>query len=207
MHPKFREWKTSECIISALKIGASAWIEGLETPQVDSLNLPDTAIGRLTAQAYHQQTAIGWNVLFRGFWSNSWRQAQEEQFRTNNIRERQDTGDRCAAKAQMWFIDLFELLWGLRNEDQHGNDADTERLIRVSKCERAIRRLYDKGGKLPYCERHPFRDPIDTLLSKPVTDQELWILQTERYLPKVLRRIRDRGRDKQPPITKFFTRL
>ena len=115
-----------------------------------------------------------------------------------------DTGDRWSARAQTWFLELFESLWGLRNEDQHGCDADTERLIRVSKCERAIRRLYDKGVDLPYCESHPFRCPIEQLLSKPVLDQEQWISLTERYLPKAIRRIRKRRDDKQRSLLEFF---
>ena len=115
-------------------------------------------------------------------------------------------GPRWSASAQKWFVDFFESLWALRNEDQHGNDADTERLIRVSKCARAIRRLYDKGDQLPDCERHPFRDPIEQLLSKPVLDQEQWIVLTEQYLPKAIRRIQDRGKKLQQAITDFFTR-
>ena len=205
-HPKLREFKTSNCIIDALHTGATAWIEDREPPSVELLNLPNTTIGRLTARAYVEQSQLGWNVLFRGFWSHSWRLAQEAQFRTQLTREMQDTGDRWSVRVQMWFIDLFESLWTLRNEDQHGKDVDTERIIRVSKCERAIRRLYDKGEKMPYWERHPFRAPIEQLLSKPVTDQELWILQTERYLPKALRRIKNRGRDMQHAMTKYFPR-
>lgn len=80
-YPNLRECKTSSLIIGALKTGATAWIEGTLPPDVESLNLPDNAIGRLTARAYEEQTNLGWNVLFRGFWSHSWRLAQEEQFR------------------------------------------------------------------------------------------------------------------------------
>ena len=206
LHSKLREFKTSELIITALQTGATAWIEDQEIPSVDALNLPDTEVGRLTAQAYKEQSALGWNVLFRGFWSHSWRLAQEEQFRLKRCADRLDTGATWSTRSQKWFFDLFELQWGLRNEDQHGNDADTERLIRVSKCERAIRRLYDKGVKLPHCERHPFRDPIEQLLSKPVLEQEQWISLTERYLPKAIRRIKKRGRDKQRALPEFFAR-
>ena len=203
-YPSLRELKTSKYIISAIQTGVLAWIAEEAIPPVETLNLPETDVGRLTAQAYLEQSALGWNVLVRGFWSHSWRLAQEAQFKQLLTLERQDTGDRWSARLQLWFIDLFESLWGLRNEDQHGVDADTERLIRVTKCERAIRRLYAKGADLPYCESHPFRFPIDQLLTRPVTDQELWILQTERYLPKVFRRIRDRARTKQRAITEFF---
>jgi hypothetical protein len=39
--------------------------------------------------------------------------------------------------------------WGLRNADEHGADLETQRTIRLAKCERAIRRLYHTGESLP----------------------------------------------------------
>jgi ribonuclease HI len=202
----FRSMKTANSIISAIQAGAVAWVEQRDPPSVDSLNLPDNRIGQLTRQAYLEQTSLGWNVLFRGFWATSWRLAQEEQFRTYRSRERQDSGERWAARAHLWFYDTFNLLWGLRNDAEHGDDKDTQRLIRIAKCERAIRRLYDKGKDLPYAERHPFRDPIEDLLQQPIQMQELWIDKTEAYLRKAFQRERARPRG-QPAITNFFARL
>ena len=201
-----RELKTAHCIIDALQAGATAWLKGDEIPSVESLTFPDSDIGTMTKQAFIDQTSLGWNVLFRGFCANSWRLAQEIQFRSNRSQERQDTGERWAGKVQLWFINFFESMWGLRNEGQHGLDAETQRLVRSTKCERAIRRLYAIGLELPQYEQHPFRCGIDDLLQKAVADQELWILQTERYLPKCLRRIRRRGENRQLPITLFFAR-
>jgi hypothetical protein len=42
-------------------------------------------------------------------------------------------------------------LLGMRNETEHGADVETQRLIRASKCERAIRRLYLAGS--PFLSR------------------------------------------------------
>jgi hypothetical protein len=47
-------------------------------------------------------------------------------------------------------FDLFDLAWGMRNADEHGVDLETQRLIRLAKCERAIRRLYSAGASLPH---------------------------------------------------------
>ena len=80
-------------------------------------------LGRLIAAAYTDQTLLGWNVLFRDFWAKNWRLAQEEQFRLYRSHERQDTSDWWSGRAQMWFIALFELPWGLINEDEHGVDS------------------------------------------------------------------------------------
>ena len=189
-----------------MQTGAIAWVEGRSTPCVDTLDLPASLLGELIQKAYVEQTSLGWNVLFRGFWVTTWRLAQEEQLIMYGSRELQDTGDRWSARAQIWFFDMFDLLWGLCNADEHGADDDTQRLIRVSKYERAIQRLYDKGDDLPYAERHPFRDDIEDLLHQPVHAQELWIDKTEAYLRKPFQRARARPRG-QPAITNFFTRL
>jgi hypothetical protein len=183
-----------------------AWAKQREPPPADSLDLPDNRLGQLILQAYAEQTSLGWNVLFRGFRATSWRLAQEEQFRMYRSRDVQDTGTIWAAKAHMWFYDTFEALWLSRNEAEHGNDRDTEQVIRLTKCDRAARRLYAKGEELPYAEQHPFRDPIEDLLQQPVQMQEIWIDKTTAFLRKAFQRQRARPRD-QPAITNFFARL
>jgi hypothetical protein len=52
-------------------------------------------------------------------------------------------------------FDLFDWAWGMRNADERGADLETQRLIRLAKCERAIRRLYHAGNRLPLHERAP----------------------------------------------------
>jgi hypothetical protein len=180
----FRSRKTSKSLITALYPGAIAWAEHRKPPNVESLNLPANRLGELIRQAYIEQTSLGWNVLFRGFWVTSWRLAQDEQFSMYRSREVHDTGEIWVAHAQLWFFDTFEALWASRNETEHGNDREIERLIRLTKCDRAVRRLYDKGADLPYAERHPFRNPIDDLLQQPVQMQELWIDKTTAFLRK-----------------------
>jgi hypothetical protein len=57
---------------------------------------------------------------------------------------------------------LICLIWlGLRNEAEHGADLERQRMIRLAKCERAIRHIYHAGESLPRHERHPFRDPME----------------------------------------------
>jgi hypothetical protein len=160
---RLRKYKTAYAIIGAVMTGSIAWIEGRPILDAATLLLPDTILGHLVAKAYREQNDLGWNVLFGGFWTLSWRLAQEEAFRTMRSRERQDTGEQLAAKAQIWYYNLFNFIWGLCNADKHGADVDTQRLIRISKCERAIRRLYDKGKELPYGERK--REGIQPILA------------------------------------------
>ena len=200
---RFREMNTANILITAIKTGTLAWIEGIDTPPVESLALPSTPLGQLVAQAYKEQTSLGWNVFFRGFWTKTWRVAQELEFQRLICRDRQDNGERWAGRAQLWFYDLFELIWGLRNADEHGSDAESMQSIRRTKCERAIRRLYLRGADLPPLEQHPFRDPIEDLLSQTIVNQELWITKTEAYLPKAFQRALARPRG-QTSLTQFF---
>jgi hypothetical protein len=89
-------------------------------------------------------------------------------------------------------FDLFELAWGLRNADEHGASRETQRMIRLATAERGIRRLYREGDSLPQHERFPFNDPMEAILTKTVSSQESWVAKTRVFLPKALRRSRDR---------------
>jgi hypothetical protein len=79
-------------------------------------------------------------------------------------------------------FELFDLAWGLRNADEHGVDLETQRMIRLAKCERAIRRLYHAGESLPLHERHPFRDPTEIILSRSVCSHRRAVVATNGSL-------------------------
>jgi hypothetical protein len=120
-------------------------------------------LGKLVPKAYEEKTSLGWNLLFRGFWSISLRKAQEYEFSHSPLhRGRTDNGESWVSRAQAWMFDLFDLAWGLRNADEHGADLETQRMIRLAKCERSIRRPYHTGKTLPLYERHPFREPMES---------------------------------------------
>jgi hypothetical protein len=202
----FRSWKTSTLLIRALHFGAKAWIRGRVIPDaVEELKLPNSTPGKLVHRAYVEQTSLGWNLLFRGFWSISWRKAQEYEFSHGPFhRGHTDNGESWARRAQTWMFYLFDLAWGLRNADVYGVDLETQRMIRLAKCERAIRRLYHSGESLSLHERHPFRDQMEALLSKSVTDQERWLSMIEAYLPVAKRRIKRQEKQNQRPIKECF---
>ena len=118
-------------------------------------------------------------------------------------RGHQDNGESWAGRAQAWMFDLFDLAWGMRNADEHGVDLETQRLIRLAKCERAIRRLYHAGESLPPHERHPFRDPMEDVLSKSLCQQERWVTLTDEYLPAAKKRVKNRQQTGQHSLTAF----
>jgi hypothetical protein len=100
-------------------------------------------LGDLISRAYIEQTSLGWNVLFCGFWSISWRHAQEYKFAASPYHWGfQDNGEDWAGRAQLWMFDLFDLVWGLRNADEHGADPETQRMVRKARCKRAVHRLF-----------------------------------------------------------------
>jgi hypothetical protein len=100
-------------------------------------------------------------------------------------------------------FDLFDLAWGMRNADEHGADLETQRLIRLAKCERAIRRLYRAGESLPHHESHPFRDPIEDVLFKSLCRQERWLTLTEEYLPRAAKRVKNQQQTGQRSLTAY----
>jgi hypothetical protein len=106
-----RSRKTSKSLIAALQAGAMAWAEQREPPTMEGLNLLENRLGDLIWLAYTEQTSLGWNVLFLGFWVTFGQLAQEEQFCMYPSREVQDTGEIWAAYYQLWFYDTFEALW------------------------------------------------------------------------------------------------
>jgi hypothetical protein len=147
------------------------------------LHLLDTPLGQLVHKAYAEQTALGWNLLLRGFWTNAWRTAQEYEFSHSPFQRRLTDNDASwAGRAQLW---MFDVAWGLRNDNEHGIDPETQRVIRLAKAERAIRRLYRAIDELPLHERFPFSDPMET-----VSTQKRWVSDTEAYLPKAFKRIK-----------------
>jgi hypothetical protein len=98
---------------------------------------------------------------------------------------------------------LFDLAWGLRNEAEHGADLETQRMIRLDKCERAIRRLYHAGESLPHRERHPFRYPMEVVLSKYVCTKKRWVSMTEDYIPAAKRRGKVQAKKGQRSLKEF----
>jgi hypothetical protein len=101
-------------------------------------------------------------------------------------------------------FDLFELVWGLCNGDEHGVDPETQRMISLANAERAIRRLYRAGDSLPTYDRFPFSDPMEDVLTRTVSAQKRWIKSTEAFLIKALRRIKSQERKKNRSIKEFF---
>ena len=185
----FGKWKTDASVSAAVLTGVKAWLSQVSIPSVQSLDLPDTQVGKFVEKAYHEQGLIGWNLLFRGFWSKSWRLAQETALIEVPNRSFTDNGESWARLVQKWFFDLFEEVWSLRNVVQHGRDITAQEEIRHKQLSITVRRLYRQGSKLPFTERLPFQEDLESLLSRPARDLEHWVNLTTSFLPNAYRRV------------------
>jgi hypothetical protein len=83
MSKTFRLWNTSYSVIKAHHSGASAWIEGQPILDVKALKLSDSPLEKLVQKAYVEETSLEWHLLFRGFWTTSWRTARDYDFSHN----------------------------------------------------------------------------------------------------------------------------
>jgi hypothetical protein len=198
------EWGTSATLAAAMYAGAHAWIEGCAIPLPETITESDDDVGCLIQQAYMEQSELGWDNFFRGFWTSSWRAAQDAHWKKVGKGGSFETGESWSGKAQAWFFDFFEYIWGIRNAAEHGEDLQVQRQIRLTKCERTIRRLYARGQDLPDGENHPFRESLESLLERTVSDQELWIAKTVPFLRLAFRQAKHRKKAKQRAITEFF---
>jgi hypothetical protein len=106
----FRLWNTSYSVINALYSGALVWIAGKSIPDVEELKLSDSPLDKLVQKAYVEQTSLGWNLIFRGFWTTSWRSAQDYYFSHNaHLTGHKNNGARWASQVQGRVYDLFNL--------------------------------------------------------------------------------------------------
>ena len=203
------EWNTDRDLINVLYSCAAAWVRGTDIPSLASLQVPTSRVGRLIAQAYEEQAALGWGSLFRGFLSASWRAAHDaflvERAKLGYKLSNNDDGERWSGRLIRWFFDLFESVWKLRNKVQFGASPEDQLRIRTATADRTIRRLFTQSVALPHDEQYPFRESIATVLDKLVSDKERWIELTTKFLIKAFGRVKKRADNQQRSITEFYS--
>jgi hypothetical protein len=94
---------------------------------------------------------------------------------------------------------MFDLACGLRNDDGHGADLETQRMIRLATCERAIRRLYHAGESLLHHENIPF-----VTRWRHYSPNLSALSMTEEFLLAAMRRVKVQTTKGQRPIKEFF---
>jgi ribonuclease HI len=206
---KWAKWSTVNAIGDAILLGARAWLAGEPIPDIEVLNLRKDSIGQLIRQAYAEQTSMGWNVLFRGFWSSTWSKAQDRHYDDRRYADNNKmSGDIWLGRTISYFFEsVFEPIWELRNKSNAGEDSIDKIRIRSFKVDRTIRRLWKECLPLPYEDRRVVCfSTLSEVLTMTLYERETWINATTSFLPKARARLRARGND-QRSITEFFPRI
>ena len=90
-------------------------------------------------------------------------------------------------KVLTYCFDMFEELWDHRNKVEHGNTPEEKLQIRSERADRAIIRLWGICQDLPAADRNHLCNPSrEVLLTKRLSDKELWVQTTKRYLNRNL---------------------
>jgi hypothetical protein len=205
MSKKFRSWKTSQPLIDALHLGAMAWIQEQEIPDVAVLNLPDSTLGgwfnrrMLNSHLWGGISFFEDSGLFPGVKHRNLKSLAalfNEGTQTMEPNGQVEHSRGCSI--------CLTWLGGLRNADEHEVDLETQRMIRLAECERAIRRLYHSGESLPPYERYPFRDGMEDVLSKSLSRQERWVTMTEDNLIAARRRLKMQQKTSQHSLKEYY---
>jgi hypothetical protein len=101
---------SAQLLAEAMYAGAWAWIRGEQIPPPETLDTSDDAAGSLILQAFEEQSTLGWNVFYRGFWTSTWRMAQEAYGAKVGKNGSFETGESWSGKALNWFFDFEEYL-------------------------------------------------------------------------------------------------
>jgi hypothetical protein len=111
--------------------------------------MSDDAVGQSICRAYSEWTGLRWNVFIHGFWTKSWREAQDAYWTSSGRPDVFSTGKSWSGKAQGWFFEFASFVWDLRNATEHGDDIHAQRQIWLAHCECTIRHLYARSSELP----------------------------------------------------------
>jgi ribonuclease HI len=177
------------------------WFQETETP-------PTTRFDQYQ-QLVDSQTAIGWDQLIFGRWSQLWTHHQLEFLKRNNkpiTNTNHGTG---------WASSIIQIIWShcrdewlCRNEALHGNDHKARKSARTTKAQFKIRSLYTLRSQCsPYVQSHWFyRSPEEHFAreTSPI-NLENWITAHETRIITHIMYFREHRCQGQRNITDFLS--
>jgi hypothetical protein len=150
------------------------------------------------------------DVLFRGFWSTKWSEAQDRQYddRRYTDSNKMLPGDIWLGRTVGYFCEsVFEPIWELRNNSNDGEDSTDKRRIQSLKVgpyhSEAMAGV--SSTSVRRAQSRLFFHFLE-VLTMTLYERETWINATTSFLPKARARLRARGND-QRSITEFFPRI
>jgi hypothetical protein len=156
--------------------------EGLQHWLRETTNPPSTRFPQYD-QLIESQSAIGWEQLLFGRWSQLWAYHQLEFLKRNNQPiTPTNHGDGWASQIITLIWSHCHDEWLCRNQALHGKDMKTRQLARATKAQFKIRSLYDIRSQCsPYVQSHWYYGSPEEHFERETstTNLENWIAAYE----------------------------
>ena len=117
------------------------------------------------------QTAIGWEHLFRGRWATDWSLLERSHKQSCQPQYKSDLTMQIAKELLNW----VKLLWTDRSKARHGQDMNTKLTARREAIDKEVRQLYQEKEKAPHEDQSIFQDSVEVHLQQPMSKLENWI--------------------------------
>ena len=120
------------------------------------------------------QANIGWHQLFKGRFSKSWKQVQDQYLGTRKTKR--NTGQTWLTKVINTIFQEWWKLWELRNEDLHGRDLNTRTQAETRQGIRELTHLYQAHHDIaPLHLQWLFDIPLITRMQYNISTIRQWI--------------------------------
>ena len=199
------EKDTSPDLILLLMAALEQWMASGDTATQINPDDYDMELG----QVIRQQNVIGWEQIFHGRFGKAWSLKQEQYYRQRDQRRqrRTYTGDQWQVSVILFVWDKWYTLWKQRNQEAHGQDAQTKAAVLQRDLKRRLTMIYQ--------QRSEYEPRLQELLH--VTEEvhrrhhapeviQNWLSTNEQIFRDSARRFRSRIRSGVQSILPFLTR-
>ena len=160
-------------------------------------------------QVIAQQNLIGWRQLFHGRFGIAWSQKQEQYYQQRN-RQRQKrtfTGEQWQVSVIMYVWERWYTLWKQRNQEVHGQDAQSKAAALQRDLQRRLTIIYHQRAEYdPRLQELLYaNEDVHQRQHTPAVIQN-WLSTNEQIFRDSARRFRSRLRRGLQSIIPFLTR-
>jgi hypothetical protein len=182
--------------------------EGLQQWLRETTNPPSTRFPQYN-QLIDSQSAIGWEQLLFGRWSQLWAYHQLAFLKRNNQPiTPTNHGDGWASQIITLIWSHCHDEWLCRNQALHGKDMKTRQLARATKAQFKIRFLYDIRSQCsPYVQSHWYYGSPEEHFERETstTNLENWIAAYETRIITHILHFKNQRHRGQRTITDFLS--
>lgn len=155
--------------------------------------------------AYHQlfksQSAIGWNHIINGRFSNEWTAVHDNNPATTT------SGDTwlIVTIKSIWHANYH--IWKHRCDTNHGTDAESKRTQALLKLRPQVEQLYAQQQFLELQDQRIFSKPIAELLESPTSTIENWVYKAKPLIKRGIHRANINTKKQHLPIHPYFYKV